>query len=597
MLTRTNDAVLIPSQNWFQNRRAKAKQQKKQDDYEKTKKESGEPGEETKEEVKEEEDSDEDDKPDSTSQETSNTGASSDTTPSKPSGTTRSPQRNHPCPERRAAAQASFARALASAERARLMRNQQVYMPSTAQTIPMHISQPMTLGTQIPSTLISQPQAMSVPIVAPQPRQSIPMPMLTELPTAVPSQTTDSFWNPDATDSWVTQQSAHGNMGFDFGFDVPEPTALPGQESVVTPGESASQNYENPEVWTHPMTTPTLTNSTQYGMPDTSEPVSSNQFPTIMSNHVGRRGPSADHVSHNLESMGIAQPPQIPTVTSSGSVSSATSDGADLASRRNRPRPANLTLGHGTMRSRSYGQLSIASPTYRTGMTPPTNQSLRHTKSTGHALNSHYAGIRKSSLPHKSPLQNSFREAEYKRLIEARVAQAQLSTNTMTQPQHPMPGPNQDINIPYRIMNHSTSAFNSPPTTPYNQNFFAQPQAQQPTAIQQQYASVSETPPYSAGPMTSTSWDWSVTSPELAQFPQATLMPSLPFSSCADDPSMTSWGTEFEQQQMYGLTTPTGLTGSDFQFHDLQNQKPEEAKTPASRNFAFENRGQRDFAY
>jgi hypothetical protein len=205
----------------------------------------------------------------------------------------------------------------------------------------------------------------------------------------------------------------------------------------------------------------------------------------------------------------------------------------DIASRRKRPGPAALTSA--SLRSRSYGALTSTSPTVRSGFTPPSH-TVRHVKSTGHSLNARFAGVRKPSSAQRSPVNTSFAQAEaYQRLLLQQASDNGQITSHSVGSATPIASPGLSINTQvgdtllahkaeiarsYQLAasQHLTLATASPPATPFG-NEYIQHQPP-PVSAPPQYAAFADyTPPYSAGPSTTSSWpDAPLTSPEVPGF-------------------------------------------------------------------------------
>ncbi|KAJ5561960.1 hypothetical protein N7535_003577 [Penicillium sp. DV-2018c] len=151
----------------------------------------------------------------------------------------------------------------------------------------------------------------------------------------------------------------------------------------------------------------------------------------------------------------------------------------DIAARRKRPRPAAI----GTSASRPLANstsMSSLSPTARMPNTG-TGNSMRQSKSS-QSLNSRYAGVRKASAAQRSPLNFTFAESGSIKKAE-KMLRPSVSTNTLAPPtpltpqdlQHFMPASPTDSN--YCLSAHSTTHFfptsqpmqvniASPPATP-----------------------------------------------------------------------------------------------------------------------------------
>ena len=398
-----------------------------------------------------------------------------------------------------------------------------------------------------------------------------------------------------------------GDMSFDFGFDQSIPQVLEGSIRIPSPTSSASYDLVSPQIWGSELATPTISASSQSQF---EQPMASPGLQ--MGSYVGaRRGPAAKTRPSNFDAFAHAAPQM--SFHHQPSVSPEMSDGGiDLASRRRRPRPA--ALASASLRSRSYGALTSASPTFRQGMTPPAAHTLRHAKSAGHSLNSQYPGIRKPSIPHRSPLNfSTFAESEaFKELMAQKAAEEiaqQQSTPTMNThmnyvgQQEPMARSLSQI-VYSNGSCADMSQMQSPPITPFQPDFYLQTSSMMAPSIQEQYASFADyTPPYSAGPLTNSSWsDAPLTSPDLANFAHAGIMPALPYGGPADDHHNMSYMLSARQVPYIQTNTPTETRKTEFMMQEFPNQKEEHARAaklldhPRPKHYAFENKSQRDYS-
>jgi len=417
--------------------------------------------------------------------------------------------------------------------------------------------------------------------------------------------------------SWPCSPATAGDMVFDFGFDKQEPLVLANTARLPSPADSSSHALLSPHAWDSDASTPTMPSISQSHF---QQPLPSPGMQ--MTSYVGaRRGSAANTSTTNVEGLCLTtENPQM-SFQSSESVSSGASDsGLDLASRRRRPRPAALTsaaLIPGTIRSRSYGALTATSPTFRQGITPPSGHMLRHSKSTGHCLNSHYPGIRKSSIPQRSPLNfSTFAESEaFQELMAQKAAeeaaQHQLTPMNATQmsygrPQEPMVRSLSQMvhgNASVDLLAQPQHAHvHSPPVTPFQPEFYLQTSSVMPPSVQAQYANFADyTPPYSAGPMTNSSWsDAPLTSPDLANFPPVSIIPSLPYGP-ADDQRMP-WMFSADQSPSFAVNSPAEQKKMEFLATEFPDQKEEHARVarlldhPKPKHYVFEHKGQQDFS-
>lgn len=510
---------LTLSKNWFQNRRAKAKQQRRQEEFENSQQQpSGQTRQENCSEQPEDEDEDdegrqeEDDEP---NKQTLSGHASDIWDQKKDASLSRSSPSS--TADVRELGYASLNRALAAAEAA--------------------VQQPMNMNEKFGMAPPEMPHN-ALPQSAPPTSSS--QPYETNLP--------QSTWcsSQDLQQMWASSPVNASDMSFDFGFDSSTPQTLNETLELTSPSNtSCSQTFGgvSPEVWEAPMITPTQPTHSQAAY---HQPLQSPGFP--MSSYASSRRPSAaDSLTNNLEQIALTGSTTSVSFPTSTSVSSGASDaGTGLAARRKRPGLA--PLKGEALRSRSHGALTAASPTFRQGMTPMA-QALRHTKSTGYSLNNqyHYGGVRKTSLPRKSPLTASFAEADFQKFMAQRMAdndvQQQLMPINTSHVNHSCVAekavnhfqlhPMAQQNSQAREMPPHTQ-ISSPPITPFQTDFLngIPTSSMMPSSIRAQYATAADwTPPYSAGPLTNSSTsDAPLTSPDFAHyspFPPVQYIPSL----------------------------------------------------------------------
>jgi len=403
---------------------------------------------------------------------------------------------------------------------------------------------------------------------------------------------------------------AMGDMAFDFGFDKPEPQMSVDNAQRPSPAESASHSMVSPQAWETDLSTLTVSTASQNHH---QQPLASPGMQ--MSSYVGvRRGSTAQAPTNDFEGIALSSGPQMSFHSSESVSPDASESGIDLASRRRRPRPAALTSV--SLRSRSYGALTAASPTIKQGMTPPGGHVLRHVKSTGHSLNNHYPGIRKSSMPYRSPLNfSSFAESEAFRELMAQKAvedTAQQQKTPMNTSQVSYAGPQEPMVRSLSQMVHNNAMItdmpsqpqvNSPPVTPFHPDFYLQTSSMMPPSIQSQYANFTDyTPPYSAGPLTNSSWsDAPLTSPDLTNFP-VNIAPSLSCGGLGDDQNNMSYMLSTEQGTYCQPNNLTEGKKTEFFLQEFPNQKQEHARAakmldhPRPKHYAFDNKGQHDYS-
>lgn len=383
---------------------------------------------------------------------------------------------------------------------------------------------------------------------------------------------------------WPTPPGVASTMGFDFGFDTALSQSRSGSETLPSPSETSSQHtILSPGEWnSSSMVTPTLPLSHEQTHISLLSPgLSTPTYPA------SRRPSVADSLTNNFEGFAIGNGSSHVGLPLSENSSRSSSRGVvDLASRRQRPRPAPISSA--SLRSRSYGTLSAASPTYRQGPYTSPAQTLRHVKSTGHSLNSHYPGVRKSSIAQKSPLNiSTFAQAEYQHLMAQRATENSLGqqlTPISTAPsnyvsmQTPLQMSSSHQITPAHSAMIQCQPVHSPPITPY-QTDFLQTSSMLPPSIRAQYATfVDYTPPYSAGPLTNSSWsDAPLTSPDMAQFSQAHFIPPMISDMQTHDQTGTPW--MFSDHNLDVVPeTPAIETKTQFYIQEFPNQKKEHAQ-------------------
>lgn len=580
---------LTHSQNWFQNRRAKAKQQRKQEEFENSQQQQQQPqtGSHSTQDQVEDDDEDDDDKQEEDEEYNKQelTDPRTDIWRQKPESSL-SQTRNTQSVDVRELGYASLNRALAAAEAAQ--------------------------HTQ--SAVTQLPPALDEKFAMPPPE----MPRQTALPQSVmpihampafPLHTTQSNWctPQEVQPVWPSSPINASDMNFDFGFDTSVTQNLNESIDLTSPSNTTcSQTYGpiSPDEWEAPMITPTMPVHPQT---DFRQPLQSPCFPLPTYASSSRRPSIADSLTNNLEQIVLTANSGNASFPHSASVSPGTSDsGIGLAARRKRPGLA--PLKGEALRSRSHGALTAsASPTFRPGMTPPTAQPLRHSKSTGYSLNSQYAGVRKSSLPRKSPLAASFAESDFQKFMAHKMidheGHSQLTPINTTYTRHPsLPEQALAQFHAHQMPKHATqmaerptrSQMASPPITPFQTDFFngMHPASMMPSSIQAQYASTADwTPPYSAGPLTNSSLsDAPLTSPDFAHFspfPPVQYIPSLsPATHGRTDEPSNHWlfsADDSPRPMALPNTAAMNKAADDFKInlYEFPNQK--EAHAQATR--------------
>ena len=398
--------------------------------------------------------------------------------------------------------------------------------------------------------------------------------------------------NGTAHATWASPPLASGDMAFDFGFETSEIQPQHGNVALPSPTDSGSQGTVlSPEVWDSTMNTPTMP-PPHHQLP---QALQSPGLPTPTYSG-SRRGSLADTLTNNFEGFAIANGVAQTDMPGSAPAAYYTSEGGiDLASRRRRPRPPALIST--ALRSRSSGALTATSPTFRTGICSSSAQPLRHVKSTGHSLNSHYSGVRKASATAKSPLNvATFAEAEF----QAMLAQT-ASENNMKQQLTPVNTAFQTMQAqpPAPPMPHR-SHMQSPPITPFQPQFMPT-NSMPPPSIQ--YASCADyTPPYSAGPLTNSSWsDAPLTSPELFNFPQVNFIPTLMGDMSHDEQIHVPWTFASDQSPGPGVNAANNDKQTQFYIQEFPNQAEEHAQAAQHLNqsrpkhYAFQHHKPEDF--
>lgn len=381
---------------------------------------------------------------------------------------------------------------------------------------------------------------------------SIRPPVMLPSDQAVVTQSTSySDWTP-ASSVWPMSQ-AEESLPFDFGFTNTDNLHSTDASQSQSPPEATSVSaFSMPaDVWpsavhalnvpTQPTTQPvdhgpTTLSSTQpidvkrptpFSPPQADTTFQLPQYPA------SRRGSASNELTSTFSNFSLVSAASVPSPlrTTSDINSFKRNEGeVDLAARRKRPRPA--ALGSAALRSRSYGAPSM-SPTFRMGNQSPHPHLVRHVKSTGQCLNVRYSGIRKPSSAQRSPLNvATFGELlQSQQLNGERPAGATPPTPVSCDELVAHPFAIHEDGL-YSDQEHNTSHefyyngqavnFNmaSPPSTPLKPEFYSAhlQAALPPLSAPPQYAVFPDrTPPYSAGPLTGSSWsDAQLASAELS---------------------------------------------------------------------------------
>ncbi|KAJ9616776.1 hypothetical protein H2200_000495 [Cladophialophora chaetospira] len=596
--------------NWFQNRRAKAKQQKRQEEYEAqtatTKTDSRD--DEDDEEVN---DAKETRPVDALKQEAvsptdsvvSATIASSTTTATESISDQASAVQTPPTPVQTAdnskeASWVSLQRALGQAKAAQGHHSSKPYTIMSPPEGPIRSS-----ATQLPLRLNHHPSTPAVSYVSTwqnQPANAMPYPS----PITLQDNSFDFGFGQDTFEQPPVQQDPLNAPVVDYAQETFVVTPEEFQEPLVTPRGITHQHH------------------------DVMAPLPSPGF--ALPSYPGSRRPSAtEEISTNFGNVVLAGTPPhlLPEQYGSETIHPPQNGPLDLAARRKRPRPAALTST--SLRSRSYGAMTSVSPTFRPGtMSPQGLHSVRHVKSAGQNLHSRYAGIRKASSSQRSPMcATTFAEAE---AFNHLMAQQTMATTPLTELPEPLLTPDhlsQDLHMaelernPYFSQNLEVSSqysmpppqnlsitTASPPVTPMMANFMSRGPSQQslmpPASAPPQYATFHDyTPPYSAGPLTNSSWsDAPLTSPEIPSF-SVSYMSSLAFPQHgdggggqfqhfvlrSDNKSEVDFESQLEQKK------------TEFYIQEFPNQKEEHAHVAQQlasqkpKNYVFANTAPHDY--
>ncbi|KAJ5366448.1 hypothetical protein N7541_000389 [Penicillium brevicompactum] len=309
------------------------------------------------------------------------------------------------------------------------------------------------------------------------------------------------------------------------------------------------------------------------------------------------RRESSDALTTSLKGIGICTPDQSGLSQSVNRVEGASwkepGKELDLAARRKRPRPAAIgTSGTGNRPLANSTSMSSLSPTARMPSSGAGN-SMRQSKST-QSLNSRYAGVRKASAAQRSPLNFTFAESGSIKKAE-KMLRPSVSTNTLAPPtpltpqdlQHFMPGSPTDSN--YCMSAHSTTQFfptsqpmqvniASPPTTPLDiYTPFPYQNVAPPMSAPAQVSSFPEYATCDTVPMTARSWadTGSISSPEYPaglQVPHSSTVSPMGYDATADHTA-----------QSYGMEPVSGSPSLIYSIED--------ADMPGSAELAERKRG------
>ncbi|KAK5091582.1 hypothetical protein LTR05_001767 [Lithohypha guttulata] len=572
--------------NWFQNRRAKAKQQRKLEEYEKEQQSEQAARSRTGTSQSNREDDEGEDEADNKGENEQPHPIRSGTSSVAPEFRTANPYgapAGTDLDDVRAKAYASLQRALSAAQAARPLTNDCLQNPRSSEQVAELPLSDSYQQSSLNTGSSSEPQISTRPQV----------------------QHCQDAWNTrqGSQNIWPPSPHTTPDISFDFGFTSSHNQPQHDYTSLPSPTDSGSKaGMLSPETWEDPMLTPTM--PTQHH--ELQAPMHSPAL--LTSAYCGsRRGSAADALTNNFEGFAITSGTSQTGSSTPTSCSTGNVDGTiNLASRRNRPRPA--PINSASLRSRSYGALAAASPTSRQGMYSSPVQTLRHVKSTGHSLNNHYSGIRKPSAAQKSPLNvSTFAESEFQNLMAQKAAEdslrQQLTSSNPLHMNHSTVHSQPPVSQPQATQGdmHSTRGrfLQSPPVTPFQTNFL-------PTSCmmpQSQFASFPDyTPPYSAGPLTSSSWsDAPLISPDVTNFPQPHSFPVMISDLNTEEHGQVPW--MFSSDQSPNLALRASANDKQRQFHNVEfpGQKEEHAQAAQQlsqsrpKHYAFQHHKPEDF--
>ncbi|KAJ5677628.1 uncharacterized protein N7477_003261 [Penicillium maclennaniae] len=273
----------------------------------------------------------------------------------------------------------------------------------------------------------------------------------------------------------------------------------------------------------------------------------------------------------------------------------------DLAARRKRPRPAAI----GTSNTRSLANstsMSSLSPTGR--MSSVSGNPMRHSKS-AQSLNSRYAGVRKASAAQRSPLNFTFAESGSMKASKADMLRPSVSQSTLAPPtpltpsdfQHFVPASPTESN--YCLSAHSTTQFfpssqpmqvniASPPDTPLDiYSPFPYHNAAPPMSAPAQVANFPEYVSCEQGPMTARSWQDtnSLSSPDYPsglQVPHSSTVSPVAYDAGAEHPG-NAFGIDhvsgsptliysIEDTDMAGSADANERKATEFMMHEYPGQ-------------------------
>ena len=450
----------------------------------------------------------------------------------------------------------------------------------------------------------------------------------------VPAEQTQHYWPQmsEPAETWASL-SAPEHVPFDFGFGESHAKASSstiGDLSFESGPQMANPLIASTHAWREPLQTPTFPQQMSEHMGVASSPAFA-----IQNYSDSRRGSTSEQLATTFETFDLVGTPPtrppMPSIPSGDSIRRVEGE-IDIAARRKRPRPA--PLGPAAIRSRSYGALTSMSPTMRSTSAMSSPLALRHVKSTGHSLNARFARVRKPSSAQRSPLNiSTFAEAESFNSLMAQQNFAAFTPST-TGPeaatpvthQHfetaaslPMPAmdvaaqnPEHSTHMPFHTtMQQLHPTMTSPPTTPFTTEFYLPANSSSymmpPVSAPPQYATFPDyTPPYSAGPLTSSSWsDAPLPSPDYPNFPHVAQVPSVTFLAHPSQESHYHFpGILMPSEHRYAQSPLMQPEENKTEFHiqEFPGQREEHAlvaqqlaQNNKPKSYVFNNQTQNDF--
>ncbi|KAE8549524.1 hypothetical protein EYB25_008046 [Talaromyces marneffei] len=601
--------------NWFQNRRAKAKQQKRQEEFERMQREAKEKEDQSK-SIKDEE---QDyglpgcDQKSPIHKDDNSHGTTKSPTPTQASNYTKDrPQTSDSSSLSRPKHQktgsdlaqektyASLQRAISAAVAAR----DQYTGPSDD-----HISVgPTDRAFDVRQTNIPVPSANNTPQTS--------------------ANSTLSEWGSsrDSSIAWTPSQSPE--EGYEFGSlnNVPFASEVAQMDNSPNPDVSTSHGFGSITSRSQQMWNPQFQGRAEIHASDPmygSLSYSSLQPPSATSS---RRPSASEELADSISGIGIN------TAALAGSMDSSMwrrpEKELDIAARRKRPRPAAI----GTAHHRLSTNPSMVSPNARMA-TFGAPHTIRHAKSS-HTLGSRYAGVRKLSATQRSPLgyssfaeaataaaANASSESRQKHRLHTSASVGNLAPPTPLTPedfQHMLLTPTtSDTQMNFSTPHLTDTQGNfpvtqsmqinvaSPPETPLTLDVFSAMQYQNmapPLSATPQYASFTDYSPITSEPLTGVSW--AVSTPDASLFPsslqsQRQQPPIYIYEQDDDEHQDPKWTLSGDDGSSLEEHDPNGMT----QFHIHEFPKQQEAHRNVAqqlapqipKNYTFSNQTPSDF--